>query len=428
VLLQTAAPAVGAQPAAGPVRAIPVAQGLENPWAVAFLTEGRFLVTERPGRLRVVEADGRLNPPVAGLPSVAASGQGGLLDVVLDRGFASNRTLYVCFSEPALAGAAGNSTALARARLSEDRTRLEDVRVIFSQRPKVASSLHFGCRIVEGMKDGRPDGTLFLTLGERFQRMQDAQTLDNHHGKIVRVGKDGSVPKDNPFVGRLGALPEIWSYGHRNPQGATLGPDGRLWMHEHGPQGGDEINLPQPGRNYGWPVITFGEQYGGGPIGAGITAKVGMEQPLHHWTPSIAPSGIAFLTSDRYGPAWKGSLFVGSLKFQFLNRVELAGGQVVARGAPADGPGRAHPGRATGTGWLALRADGQPERSADAAGAALSPLGAARVATAQGRSRPIFGIKPPWFQRRTATSRYPFRTVPALTDPAPMAPSAPVHG
>ena len=328
VLLQTVAPAVWAQPASGPVRAIPVAQGLENPWAVAFLPEGRFLVTERPGRLRVVEADGRLNPPVAGLPWVAAGGQGGLLDVVLDRGFASNRTLYFCFSEPAPAGAAGNSTALARARLSEDRTRLDDLRVVFSQRPKVASSLHFGCRIVEGMKEGRPDGTLFLALGERYSRMQDAQTLDNHHGKIVRVGKDGSVPKDNPFVGRLGALPEIWSYGHRNPQGATLGPDGRLWMHEHGPQGGDEINLPQPGRNYGWPLITFGEQYGGGPIGAGITAGAGMEQPLHHWTPSIAPSGMAFLTSNRYGSAWKGSLFVGSLKFQFLNRVELAGGKV----------------------------------------------------------------------------------------------------
>ncbi|MBK8360851.1 MAG: PQQ-dependent sugar dehydrogenase [Comamonadaceae bacterium] len=328
VLLQTVAPAVWAQPASGPVRAIPVAQGLENPWAVAFLPEGRFLVTERPGRLRVVEADGRLNPPLTGLPPLAVGGQGGLLDVVLDSGFATNRTVYFCFSEPASAGASGNSTALARARLSEDRTRLDDLRVIFSQRPKVASSLHFGCRIVEGMKDGRPDGTLFLTLGERFQRMQDAQTLDNHLGKVVRVGKDGSVPRDNPFVGRAGALPEIWSYGHRNPQGATLGPDGRLWIHEHGPQGGDEINLPQPGRNYGWPVITFGEQYGGGPIGAGITAKVGMEQPLHHWTPSIAPSGMAFLTSDRYGSAWKGSLFVGSLKFQFLDRIELAGGQV----------------------------------------------------------------------------------------------------
>jgi glucose/arabinose dehydrogenase len=329
VLLQTVAPAVGAQAAAGPVRAIPVAQRLENPWAVAFLPEGRFLVTERPGRLRVVEADGRLNPPVAGLPRVAAGGQGGLLDVVLDSGFAANRTVYFCFSEPTSAGAPGNSTALARARLSEDSTRLDDLRMIFSQRPKVASNLHFGCRIVEGMKEGRPDGTLFLALGERFQRMQDAQTLDNHHGKVVRVGKDGSVPKDNPFVGRAGALPEIWSYGHRNPQGATLGPDGRLWIHEHGPQGGDEINLPQPGRNYGWPVITFGEQYGGGPIGAGITAKAGMEPPLHHWTPSIAPSGMAFLTSDRYGPAWRGSLFVGSLKFQFLNRVELAGGKVV---------------------------------------------------------------------------------------------------
>jgi glucose/arabinose dehydrogenase len=358
VLLQTAAPAVWAQPAAGPVRAIPVAQGLENPWAVAFLPEGRFLVTERPGRLRVVEANGRLNPPVAGLPALAAGGQGGLLDVVLDRGFASNRTLYFCFSEPAPVGAAGNSTALARARLSEDRTRLEDVRVIFSQRPKVASSLHFGCRIVEGMKDGRPDGTLFLTLGERFQRMQDAQTLDNHHGKIVRIGKDGSVPKDNPFVGRPGALPEIWSYGHRNPQGATLGPDGRLWMHEHGPQGGDEINLPQPGRNYGWPVITFGEQYGGGPIGAGITAKAGMEPPLHHWTPSIAPSGMAFLTSDRYGPAWRGSLFVGSLKFQFLNRVELAGGQVVGEERLLTGLGeRIRDVRQGPDGWLYVLTD-----------------------------------------------------------------------
>ena len=318
-----------AQPTAAPVKAITVAQGLENPWAVAFLPEGRFLVTERPGRLRVVEADGRLNPPVAGVPAVAATGQGGLLDVVLDSGFAANRTVYVCYAEPACDGTSGNSTALARARLSDDRTRLEDVRVIFSQRPKVASRLHFGCRIVEAMKGGRPDGTLFLALGERFSRMQDAQTLDNHHGKVVRVGKDGRVPPDNPFVGRPGALPEIWSYGHRNPQGATLGPDGRLWMHEHGPQGGDEINRPEPGLNYGWPVITFGEQYGGGPIGAGITAKAGMEQPLHHWTPSIAPSGMAFLTSDRYGPAWRGSLFVGSLKFQFLNRVELSGTRVV---------------------------------------------------------------------------------------------------
>ena len=315
--------------AAMAVRGVTVAEGLEHPWAVAFLPDGRFLVTERPGRLRVVEAGGRLNPPLAGVPPVAANGQGGLLDVVLDSAFATNRTLYFCFSEPGPGGS--NSTALARARLSADATRLEGMRVIFSQRPKLPGRLHFGCRIVEGEKAGQPDGTLFLTLGERFSRMQDAQTLDNHHGKIVRVGKDGSVPPDNPFTGRAGALPEIWSYGHRNPQGATRGPDGRLWMHEHGPQGGDEINLPQPGRNYGWPVITFGEQYGGGPIGAAITAKDGMEQPLHHWTPSIAPSGMAFLTSDRYGSAWKGNLFVGSLKFQYLDRIEFDAQGKVAR-------------------------------------------------------------------------------------------------
>jgi len=316
--LPAAAQTAGADAA---VRAETVADGLEHPWALAFLPDGRYLVTERPGRLRVVEAGGRLNPPVAGVPDVSAAGQGGLLDVALDSDFARNRQLYLCFSEPGPGGT--NSTALARARLSADATRLEDVRVIFSQKPKVASRLHFGCRIVEGQQGGKPDGTLFLTLGERFSRMQDAQTLDNHHGKIVRVGKDGSVPPGNPFAGRAAALPEIWSYGHRNPQGATRGPDGRLWMHEHGPQGGDEINLPQPGRNYGWPVITDGEQYGGGPIGAGITAKDGMEQPLHHWTPSIAPSGMAFLTSDRYGAAWKGNLFVGSLKFQYLDRIEL---------------------------------------------------------------------------------------------------------
>lgn len=298
-----------------------VATGLEHPWAVAFLPEGRFLVTERPGRLRVVEADGRLRAPVAGLPELAARGQGGLLDVVLDSGFGQNRTLYFCFSQP---GGEGSSTALARARLSADLARLEDLKVIFSQKPKFASSAHFGCRIVEAR-----DGTLFLTLGDRFSRMQDAQTLDNHHGKIVRIRKDGTVPRDNPFVDRPGALPEIWSLGHRNAQGATLAPDGTLWMHEHGPQGGDEVNQPRPGRNYGWPVITYGENYGGGQIGAGLTRKDGLEQPVHHWKPSIAPSGMAFLTSDRYGAAMKGDLFVGSLKFGHLARLEIEGGKVV---------------------------------------------------------------------------------------------------
>ncbi|WP_239467273.1 PQQ-dependent sugar dehydrogenase [Rhodoferax koreensis] len=305
------------------VRPEVVADGLQNPWAVAFLPEGRFLVTERPGRMRVIEADGRVAPALTGLPTIAAGGQGGLLDVMLDSGFANNRTLYFCFSEPAADGM-GNSTALASARLSASRDALENVRVIFSQKPKVQSSAHFGCRIVESRQEGKADGLLFLTLGERFSRKEDAQKLDNHHGKVVRIGKDGGVPKDNPFVGRAGALPEIWSYGHRNSQGATLAPDGTFWMHEHGPQGGDEINLPQPGRNHGWPVVTFGENYGGGKIGEGLTAKAGMEPPLHYWVPSIAPSGMAFLTSDRYGAAWRGNLFVGSLKFGYLDRIELS--------------------------------------------------------------------------------------------------------
>lgn len=331
------------------VRAETVAAGLDHPWAVAFLPQGRFLVTERPGRMRVVSADGKVGPALAGVPAVQAGGQGGLLDLVTDSGFATNRTLYFCYSEP---GSGGNSTALARARLADDERRLEDVRVIFSQKPKVASSLHFGCRIVEAR-----DGTLFLALGERFRRKDDAQTLDTHHGKIVRVQKDGGVPRDNPFVGRAGALPEIWSYGHRNGQGATLAPDGTLWMHEHGPQGGDEINLPQPGHNYGWPVITYGENYGGGRIGEGITRKAGMEQPLHYWVPSIAPSGMAFLTSERYGADWKGSLFIGSLKFGYLARLEIAGGKVGREEKLLQGVGRVRDVRQGPDGLLYLLTD-----------------------------------------------------------------------
>jgi glucose/arabinose dehydrogenase len=316
------------------VRTEIVASGLQHPWALAFLPDGRFLVTERPGRLRVVGMDGKPAAPVTGLPDIAAGGQGGLLDVLLDSDFARNRILYFCFSEPAASGS-GNSTALARATLSADDTRLDKVEVIFSQKPKVASTAHFGCRIVESRApglNGRPDGKLFLALGERFSRKEDAQTLDNHHGKVVRINKDGSVPRDNPFVNTRGALPEIWSYGHRNPQGATLTPEGALWVQEHGPQGGDEINLPKAGANYGWPVITYGENYGGGKIGEGLTRKAGMEQPLHYWAPSIAPSGMAFLTSERYGKSWRGNLFVGSLKFGYLDRMELSapfGGKVV---------------------------------------------------------------------------------------------------
>ena len=326
LLALAAAPSV-AQSQPSP-KAQTVASGLQNPWAVAFLPDGRFLVTERPGRLRVVNADGQVQPAVQGLPEVAAGGQGGLLDVITDSAFASNRTIYFCFSEPGKGTT--NSTALARARLSDDLKQLQDMKVIFSQQPKVSSTAHFGCRIVERQVNGKPDGTLLLTLGERFSRRDDAQTLDNHHGKIVRVGKDGSVPKDNPFVGKAGALPEIWSYGHRNSQGATLAPDGSLWTHEHGAQGGDEINRPEPGKNYGWPQVSFGVNYGGSPIGTGKSSAPGLEPPLHHWTPSIAPSGMAFLTSDRYGAAWKGNLFVGSLKFQYLDRIELKDGQVVA--------------------------------------------------------------------------------------------------
>ena len=338
-------------PARGEASAEVVASGLSHPWGLAFLPGGRFLVTERPGRLRVVEADGRLGPPLAGLPQVAAGGQGGLLDVITDADFARNRRIFFCYSEPAPKGD-GNSTALASATLAPDAAALQDMKVLFSQRPKVASQLHFGCRIVQA-----PDGHLFLTLGERYGRKEDAQRLDNHLGKVVRIAPTGGAAPGNPLAGRAGALPEIWSWGHRNPQGAAWGPDGRLWIHEHGAQGGDEINRPEAGRNYGWPVITYGENYGGGKIGEG-TAKAGMEQPLHYWVPSIAPSGMAFLTSDRYGTAWKGSLFVGSLKFARLHRLELQGAQVVRDEYLLDGLGaRIRDVRQGPDGWLYLLTD-----------------------------------------------------------------------
>jgi glucose/arabinose dehydrogenase len=302
-----------------------VAQGLEHPWALAFLPDGRFLLTERPGRLRIVDAQGRIGVPITGLPKVDARGQGGLLDLQLDSEFAGNRLIYFCYSEP---GEGGNSTSLARARLSPDGSQLTELQVLFRQQPKVQSSAHFGCRIVEGQRNGKADGTLYLALGERFTRKEDAQTLNNHHGKVIRILKDGKAPADNPFATpesrKTDALPEIWSYGHRNPQGMVQSPDGRLWEMEHGPQGGDEINLIAPARNYGWPVITYGENYGGGKIGAGITTQAGMEQPLYFWTPSIAPSGMAFVSSQRYGKDWVGNLVVGSLKFGYLARLELS--------------------------------------------------------------------------------------------------------
>ena len=290
--------------------------GLQNPWGMAFV-DGGVLVTERAGRLRWVSPTGAVGAPISGLPPIEDGGQGGLLDLMADSAFASNRRVYLCYSEPASDGS-GNSTALGSARLSDDGRRLEQFRVLFSQRPKVASRLHFGCRIVES-----PEGHLFLTLGDRFHRMADAQTLDNHHGKVVRLTKDGAAAPGNPLIGRAGALPEIWSWGHRNPQGATWGPDNRLWVGEHGPMGGDEINRPEAGKNYGWPLISYGENYSGTPINGGLREQAGLEQPLHRWTPSIAPAGMAFLRSNRYGSTWQGQLFVTSLKFRYLARLEL---------------------------------------------------------------------------------------------------------
>ncbi len=298
-----------------------IAGGLANPWALAFLPDGRMLVTERPGRLRIVTRDGKLSPPVTGLPPIAARGQGGLLDVVPDRGFAQDATIYFCFAEPMSGGA---RTALARARLiAAEAPRLENLTVIFRQEGPPSTGRHFGCRIVQ-----TPDNNLFLTTGDHGSESREAQNLSNHIGKIVRVRPDGSVPADNPFVNRQGARPEIWSYGHRNAQGAALHPvSGRLWMHEHGPRGGDEINIPQAGRNYGWPVIGYGIDYSGAKIHES-THKEGMEQPIIQWTPVIAPSGMAFYTGELF-PRWKGNLLIGGLATQLVVRLELDGEKVV---------------------------------------------------------------------------------------------------
>jgi glucose/arabinose dehydrogenase len=316
------AAALAAPPAWADLRTVVVAHGLVNPWGLAFLPDGRMLVTERPGRMRVVSLDGRPGLPLAGLPAVDVGGQGGLLDVVTDPDFARNRLAYWSYSEPDGKGA--NSTAVARGRLEPDR--IADVQVIFRQRPKVASSAHFGSRLAFA-----PDGRLFITLGDRFSRKDDAQTLDNHHGKIVRIDPDGKVPADNPFVGQAGALPEIWSYGHRNVQGAAIHPQtGELWATEHGPQGGDELNAVRRGGNHGWPLVTYGRNYGIGTRIGEEGPKPGIEMPLRHWVPtSIAPSGLAFLTSERY-PGWKGQLFLCALRGEALWRLQLDGRKVMA--------------------------------------------------------------------------------------------------
>ena len=308
---------------AQPLRVEVLATGLQNPWALAFIDNGKILVTERPGRLRIIDTEGNMSKPLVGLPEIYAVGQGGLLDVVTDRDFKNNRRIYFCYAEADKTG--NNSTALASAQLAKDNLGLENVQVLFSQKPKAAGGYHFGCRIAQ-----TDDGSLFLGLGDRFHRMHDAQKLDNHNGKIVRIQTDGKAHPSNPFLNNKDAMPEIWSLGHRNIQSATIGLDQQLWTIEHGPQGGDEINRPEAGKNYGWPIITYGENYGGGVIGEGITKKTGLEQPLHYWTPSIAPSGMTFIRGERYGSDWKGNLLLGSLKFRYLARLKLDGAKVVS--------------------------------------------------------------------------------------------------
>jgi len=297
-------------------RVTDVARGLEHPWGLAFLPDSRLLVTERPGRLRLV-TNGQLSEPLAGVPAVYGRGQGGLLDVALGPGFAQDRLVYLSFSEP---GEGGAGTAVARGRLGE--RGLEGTHVIWRQQPKVDGPNHWGSRLVF-----RPDGTLFVTLGERYAYRERAQDLSVTLGKIVRINPDGTVPRDNPFVGRDGVRPEIWSYGHRNIQAAALDARGQLWTVEHGARGGDELNNPQPGKNYGWPVITYGVDYSGARIGIG-TAHPGMEQPVYYWDPVIAPSGAAFYTGAAF-PEWRGDLLVGSLRPGALVRLRIDSGRVI---------------------------------------------------------------------------------------------------
>ena len=296
-----------------------VTEGLEFPWGLAFLPDGRMLVSERPGRLRLIAADGRLDPkPIGGLPPIAAVGQGGLLDVALHPDFARNALVYLSFAAD---GPGGYGTEVLRGRL--DGHVLRDVQVIFRMQPKSKTSHHFGSRLVFDRH-----GYLYITLGDRGE-MERAQRLDDHAGSVIRLHDDGRVPADNPFVGKPGAKPEKFTLGNRNMQGAALHPQtGEIWAHEHGPQGGDEVNIIRAGVNFGWPVITYGRNYGTGTkIGEG-TAKPGMAQPLLYWTPSIAPSGMAFYTGERF-PGWRGNLFVGALAGQMLVRLQLDGDRIV---------------------------------------------------------------------------------------------------
>ena len=301
------------------LRIVKIVSGLEHPWGHAFLPDNRIIITERPGRLRIVES-GHLNPePVAGLPAIAARGQGGLLDVALHPNFVTNQLVYLSYSA---AGASGVGTEVARGKLVGNR--LEDVEVIFRMTPKSKTGKHFGSRLIFDR-----EGYLYITLGDRGEKKR-AQLSDDHAGSVIRLHDDGRVPADNPFVGRQGWQSEKFTLGHRNMQGAAIHPEtGEVWTHEHGPQGGDEVNIIRPGINYGWPMITYGVNYvTGTQIGEG-THKAGMAQPLYYWIPSIAPSGMTFYAGDKF-PRWQGNLFVGALKDQMLVRLSLNGEKVVS--------------------------------------------------------------------------------------------------
>lgn len=298
-----------------------VARGLDHPWAVEPLPGGDLLVTEKPGRLRIVSASGLLSDPISGLPAVDARGQGGLLDVALSPGFATDRTIFWSFSEPR---DGGNGTSVARGVLSADRKSLSNVQVIFRVLPAYNGTMHYGSRLAFA-----PDGSLFITTGERSdaQMRPFAQRLDSHLGKVVRIRPDGTSPPDNPFVGTPGAQPQVFSYGHRNIQAASVDPQGRLWIIEHGTNGGDELNLIEKGTNHGWPLQAYGEEYSGRPIATAQTAREGMQQPVYFWDPVIAPSGAQWYTGNAF-PDWRGNLFVGALKQKRLVRLVITNDRV----------------------------------------------------------------------------------------------------
>ena len=298
-----------------------VASGLVEPWGLALLPDGRWLVTERPGRLRIITAEGAISEPVAGLPAVDPRGQGGLLDVVVGPTFGQDRKIYWSYAEPR---EGGNGTAVARGRLSDDGTRVESVQVIFRATPTYEGVLHYGSSLAFAS-----DGKLFITLGERSDAPMrpQAQDLASHMGKTIRINADGSVPSDNPFVGRAGALPEIWSLGHRNVQGVAIAGD-EVWTLEHGTRGGDELNFDRAGLNYGWPDVAYGVEYRGAAINAGLTAREGTTQPVYYWDPVIAPGGMTFYEGAMF-PGWRGNLLVASLKEKHIARLVLENGEVV---------------------------------------------------------------------------------------------------